>query len=404
MPNLILFDDDVREHLLPLTFTRPVCEIRIGILTIKEKWQRRLNASISYITQDYLINKYPIVIENDNYVINGSVLPSPELVELVKQLEINEALLENGELIAARLNEEQFDRLIDNDEIDELTGYEINDTPYLRIKQLWDIFKLNGQAIKEDFDFLTKNRKSKHISKTNRLINPKNLFVEEGAKIECAILNATDGPIYIGKDAEVMEGAIVRGALALCEGAKLKMGTKIYGATTIGPHSKVGGEVGNSIVIGYSNKGHDGYMGNSILGEWCNLGADTNTSNLKNNYSEVKLWNYTAERFLPTGQTFCGLVMGDHSKCGINTMFNTGTVVGVSANIFGGGYPRNFVPSFSWGGAQGLSTYKTEKAFEVAEVVMKRRNKEFTETEKNILNKVFEDTSKHRRWEKKVES
>ena len=400
MPNVILFDDDVREHLLPLTFTRPVCEIRVGILTIKEKWERRLNADISYITQDYLINKYPIVIENDNYVINGSVLPSPELVELIKQLEINEALLENGELIAARLNEVQFDRLIDNDEIDELTGYEISSTPYMRVKQLWDIFKLNAQAIKEDFDFLTKNRKSKHISNTNRLINPKNIFVEEGAKIECAILNATDGPIYIGKNAEVMEGSIIRGAFALCESAKVKMGAKIYGATTVGPYSKVGGEVGNSIVIGFSNKGHDGYLGNSILGEWCNLGADTNTSNLKNNYSEVKLWNYASERFVPTGQTFCGLVMGDHSKCGINTMFNTGTVVGVFANIFGTGYPRNFIPSFSWGGPQGLSTYKTVKTFEVAEVVMKRRNKEFTETEKNILEKIFQDTAKHRRWEK----
>jgi len=405
MPNVILFDDDVREHLLPLTFTRPVCEIRVGILTIKEKWQHRLNATISYITQDYLINKYPIVIEDDNYVINGSVLPSPELVELVKQLEINEALLENGELIAARLNEVQFDRLVRNDEIDELTGFEIKGTPYMRIQQLWDIFKLNGQAIQEDFDLLTKNRKSKHISNTNRLINPKNIFVEEGAKIECAILNATNGPIYIGKDAEIMEGSIIRGPFALGEKSKIKLGAKIYGPTTIGPGSKAGGEIKNSVIFGNSNKGHEGYLGNSVLGEWCNLGADTNTSNLKNNYTEVKLWNYTSERFVPTGQTFCGLIMGDHSKCGINTMFNTGTVVGVFANIFGAGYPRNFIPSFSWGGPQGLSTYKTTKAFEVAEVVMKRRNKEFTETEQNILEKIFEDTSKHRRWEKaKVES
>jgi len=223
------------------------------------------------------------------------------------------------------------------------------------------------------------------------------IFVEEGAKVECAILNASTGPIYIGKDAEIMEGAIVRGPLALCEHAALKMGAKIYGPTTIGPHSKVGGEVNNSVIIGYSNKGHDGFLGNSVLGEWCNIGADSNNSNLKNNYAEVKLWNYPQERFVNTGLTFCGLIMGDHSKCGINTMFNTGTVVGVNANIFGSGFPRNFVASFSWGGAAGFTTYKTADAFEVAARVFDRRGMVFNETEQEILQHVFEITAKYRK-------
>ncbi len=400
MKNVILFDSDTRENLLPLTFTRPVADLRIGILSISEKWTQWLGAEVSYITQDYLTKKYPINISEDNFVINGSALPSEWLCRLIEQLEFNEALLQDGELIAARLNADQFEHLIRDEEIEELQGFDVEETPFIKITNLWELFTLNGQAIEEDFNFLTKERTSQPISETNRVISPENVFIEEGAVVECAILNASEGPIYIGKNARVMEGAMIRGPLALCDHSTIKMGAKVYGPTTIGPHSKVGGEVSNSILTGYSNKGHDGYLGNSVLGTWCNIGADTNTSNLKNNYAEVKLWNYESERFLSTGQQFCGLIMGDHSKCGINTMFNTGTVVGVSANVFGDGFPRNFIPSFSWGGANGYSTYTIQKAFETAERVMARRSKELDDQEKAILENVFQQSAKHRRWDK----
>ena len=400
MKNLILFDDDIRDHLLPLTFTRPICELRIGILTIREKWEKWLNIEASYITQDYLSEKYPLKITSENIVINGSVLPSERLCRLVKQLDYNEALLQDGELIAAKLNKEQFEHLMNNEDIQELVGYELVETPFLKINHPWDIFMLNEIAIAEDFEFLTKGRSSQAISTTNMVLGERaNIFLEEGASVECATLNATKGPIYIGKDAEVMEGTHIRGALALCEGAVLKLGAKVYGATTIGPYSKVGGEVSNIVITGYSNKGHDGYLGNAVLGEWCNIGADSNNSNLKNNYAEVRLWDYLTEKFIPTGLQFCGLIMGDHSKCGINTMFNTGTVIGVSANVFGAGFPRNYIPSFSWGGASGYSTYRLDKVNDVAEKVMARRKIDYTEVDKKILASVFEQTASNRRWE-----
>ena len=363
MKNVILFDSDARENLLPLTYTRPVAKLRLGILTISEKWKKWLNAEVSYITQDYLTKKYPIKISEDNFVINGSVLPSDWLFRLVEQLEFNEALLQNGELIAARLNESQFEHLIHDEEIEELQGFDVEETPFIKISNLYDLFTKNDQAIREDFKLLTKGRESQAISDTNKIIGAENIFIEEGASVECAILNADEGPIYIGKNARVMEGVMIRGPFALCDHSTVKMGAKVYGATTVGPHSKIGGEVSNSILTGYSNKSHDGYLGNSVLGEWCNIGADSNTSNLKNNYAEVKLWNYESERFLPTGQQFCGLFLADHSKCGINTMFNTGTVVGVSANIFGSGFPRNFIPSFSWGGCKWLFDLHGAKSF-----------------------------------------
>ncbi len=400
MKNVILFDSDAREDLLPLTFTRPVANLRLGILSISEKWSKWLDAEVSYITQDYLTKKFPINISQDNFVINGSVLPSDWLCRLIQQLDFNEALLQNGELIATRLDETQFEHLINDEEIEELQGFDVEETPFIKITQPWHLFTENDLAIQEDFKLLTKGRESQPISETNILIGKENIFVEEGAYIEGAILNAKEGPIYIGKNAKVMEGACVRGPVALCENASIKMGAKVYGPTTIGPHSKVGGEVSNSILTGYSNKGHDGYLGNSILGEWCNIGADTNASNLKNNYASVKLWNYNAARFLPTEQQFCGLIMGDHSKCGINTMFNTGTVVGVSANVFGAGFPRNFIPSFSWGGSNGYSTYTVQKSFETAEKVMARRNIEMSDIDRSILENVFEQSAKHRSWDK----
>lgn len=389
--NYILFDGSVRNALLPFTFTRPVADIRIGILTIREKWEKYLGYTTTTITEDYLAEKFPMVEMEENILINASFLPNEVLVEMIKSLEPNQAILKDEEVVAFYTNDTQEEVDFDTYEI-----IEYNEEG-LRIEFPWDIFAKNDQAIREDFELLTEDRKSLPIPKSVNVIQPENIFIEEGAKMEFVTLNASTGPIYIGKNAEIMEGSVIRGPFALCEEAQVKLATKIYGATTVGPHCRVGGEVNNSVMFGYSNKGHDGFLGNSVLGEWCNIGADSNTSNLKNNYEEVKLWSYETENFAKTGLQFCGLMMGDHSKCGINTMFNTGTVVGVSANIFGSGFPRNFVPSFSWGGASGFTTYLTRKAFEVSKVVMSRRHVEFTEVDKNMLEHVFEETKKWRK-------
>jgi len=389
--NYILFDGPSRNNLLPFTFTRPVADIRVGILTIREKWENFLGATTTTVTEDYLSEKFPMVEMEENVMINASFCPNAELVELIKNLKENQAIFSGEDVIAFYTLDTQEDINFDDFEAIEF------DTHTFKIEHTWDIFSKNGEAIENDFALLTEGRKSQTIPKSVNTINPKNIFIEEGAKLEFVTLNASSGPIYIGKDAEIMEGSIIRGPFALCEHATVKLGAKIYGPTTIGPHSKVGGEVNNSVLFGYSNKGHDGFLGNSVLGEWCNLGADTNNSNLKNNYAEVRLWDYNTEGFARTDLQFCGLMMGDHSKCGINTMFNTGTVVGVSANIFGSGFPRNFVPSFSWGGHGGFTTYLTKKAFEVAKIVMSRRDIEFTEQDAAILEHVFEDTKKFRR-------
>ncbi len=399
--NVILFDDDNWKALLPLTYTRPICELRIGILKIKEKWEQYLDCNISHITQDYLSEKFPIHVAEDNYIINSTILPDPELIALIKDLNTNEALVYDDELIVARVDRDEFDILTSEAPQQDVRGIDISEKGYAlrQILRPNDIFQMNAEELENDYTLLTAGRTSAPLSSSNQVRNSDRIFLEEGATVKCAILSADNGPIYIGKDAEIMEGSIVRGGLALGEGAKLKLGTKIYGATTIGPHSKVGGEINNSVILGYSNKAHDGFLGNSILGEWCNLGADTNTSNLKNNYTEVKLWNYDSAKFEKTGSQFCGLVMGDHAKCGINTMFNTGTVVGVAANIFGSGYPRNFVPSYAWGGASGFSTYRMEKCFEVAEIIMKRRDLEFREEDRKILQHIFHNSSSFRSWE-----
>ncbi len=402
MANVILFDNEVRDQLLPLTYTRPVCELRVGILTIKEKWEKWLGEGyqFSYITQDYLAEKYPIDYGHENYVINGSVLPSEQLCALIGYMNFNEAYLKGDELVVAKLDERQFERLINDEDIHELKGFDLENTEYLKIDHPWDIFGINDRAIRQDFGLLTRGRASQALSATNTVLGKENIFIEEGAKVECAMINATTGPVYIGKNAEIMEGSMIRGPLALCEHSQIKMGAKIYGPVTLGPWSKGGGEISNSVLQGFSNKGHDGYLGDSVLGEWCNLGADTNISNLKNNYADVKLWNYPQGRFMDTGQQFCGLIMGDHSKTGINTMLNTGTVVGVACNIYGAGFPRNFIPSFSWGSATGFTTHRTDKAFETAELVMKRRNKEFSVQDRLILLRIFEETTQYRVWEK----
>ena len=388
--NYILFDSDVRNSLLPFTYTRPVAEIRIGILTIREKWEFFLGFTTTTITEEYLEAKYPMVELNENILINASFLPTKNLVNQVRKLSKNQAIFQGEQIVAFFTSDTQEN--VDFDSYEQLEFQE----DLIQIKHTSDIFSLNDKAIQADFDLLTEGRTSQPIPDGVHTIQKQNIFIEQGATVSYSSLNASKGPIYIGKDSEIMEGCLVRGPFALGENSILKMGTKVYGATTVGPFCKVGGEINNSVLFGYSSKGHEGFLGNSVLGEWCNIGADSNSSNLKNNYAEVKLWNYENERFTNTGLQFCGLIMGDHSKCGINTMFNTGTVVGVSANIFGSGFPRNFIPSFSWGGAAGFTIYQMKKVIEVAKVVMKRRDLELSETDISILQHVFDKTSKFR--------
>lgn len=389
--NYILFDGPARNALLPFTFTRPVADILIGIMTIRQKWEMHLGSTTTTLTEEYLSEKYPMVELEENVMINASFLPNDILVEMVSNLKANQAIFKGEEVVAFFTDENQEEVDFDSYEI-----IEYNED-CITVMRTWDIFSKNDAAIREDFEFLTTNRKSKPIPKSVNVIAPENVFIEEGASLEFVTLNASTGPIYIGRNSEIMEGTAIRGPFALCENASVKMGSKVYGATTVGPYSRIGGEVKNTVLFAYSNKGHEGYLGDSVIGEWCNLGADTNNSNLKNNYEEVKLWSYETEGFAKTGLQFCGLMMGDHSKCGINTMFNTGTVVGVSANVFGTGFPRNFIPSFSWGGAAGFTTYLTKKAFETARIVLSRRNMEFDEKEAAILEHVFEET---RKWRK----
>ena len=390
--NYILFDSDVRDTLLPFTYTKPVADIRIGILTIREKWEKRLGLTTTTITADYLEEKYPMVEMEENILINASFCPTESLVEKVKTLSKNEAIFKGEDVLAFHTTQSQ-------EEVDFDTYTQIEfDEELIQVKNTSDIFTHNGKAIQQDFDLITEERTSETIPAGIQVINPGNIFIEEGAQILFSTLNASEGPIYIGKDALIMENSSIRGPFAMCENAVVKMGAKIYKDTTIGPFSKVGGEISNAVIFGYSSKGHDGYLGNSVIGEWCNLGAGTNNSNLKNNYSEVKLWNYETERFAKTGLQFCGLMMGDHSKCAISTMFNTGTVVGVSANLFGSGFPRNFTPSFSWGGAAGYETFQMNKVSEVVTAVMKRKNLVFDVVDQKILDHVFEETKQYRNF------
>jgi len=391
--NFILFDDQTKASLLPFTFTRTVADIRVGILTIREKWAYYLNAETSSLTDKYLSEKYPIKQDAENILINGSVFPNEKLVEEIKQLKPYEVLAADDVIIALSVS---FNELNDNFSDCQTNTKTIAAKNFkLKINNLWDIFSLNDYAIREDYKILTKEKVSQPLSSTNSIIGNE-IFIEEGAVVEYATLNSLTGPIYIAKDAEIMEGALIRGPFALCEHSQIKMGAKIYGASTIGPYSKVGGEVNNSVIFGYSNKAHDGFLGNSVIGEWCNIGADSNNSNLKNNYENVKLWNYATEKFENTGLQFCGLFMGDHSKCGINTMFNTGTVVGISASIFGAGFQRNFIPSFSWGGISGFSTYEISKALDTVKKVFERRGIPFTNTEENILLAIYDKTFNYR--------
>jgi len=383
--NYILFDGVVRNSLLPFTYTRPVAEIRIGILTIKEKWENYLGVTVTILTEEYLEEKYPMVEMEENVFINASILPTLSLVEEIEFISEKEALLKNEEMIAFYAHSMQEEVDFDTYELKEYAG------EYLQIETLPAIFTKNDSALRQDFELLTKGKTSQEISSTNQVSFPENVFIEEGAVVEFAILNASTGPIYIGKDALVMEGSMVRGPFSLGEKSVLKMGTKIYGATTIGPNCTVGGEVKNAVFFGNSNKGHDGYLGNSVIGEWCNLGADTNCSNMKNNHNEVKLWNYESETYENTGLQFCGLFLGDHSKTGINAMFNTGTVVGVSCNVYGAGFPEKMIPSFSWGAVKNISEFEISKAKETAKNMCKLKKSEFTEVDELIFEALFQN-------------
>jgi UDP-N-acetylglucosamine diphosphorylase/glucosamine-1-phosphate N-acetyltransferase len=382
--NYILFDGPARTALLPFTYTRPVADIRIGILTIREKWEKYLGSTTTTLTEEYLSDKYPMVELEENVMINASYLPNENLVAIVSNLKSNQAVFKGDAVIAFFTNDSQEEVDFDQYEIIEFTS------DCLTVEQTWDIFAKNDAAIREDFALLTEDRTSQLISKTVNVISPENIFIEEGAKMEFVTLNASTGPIYIGKNAEIMEGSVIRGPFALCEEAQVKLATKVYGATTVGPHCRIGGEINNSVLFGYSNKGHDGFLGNSVLGEWCNIGADSNNSNLKNNYEEVKLWSFETESFAKTGLQFCGLMMGDHSKCGINTMFNTATVVGVSANVYGAGFPDKLVDSFTWGGPEGTVPFKFDKAIEYSNNMMNRRGLALSEAEISILKNIAE--------------
>ena len=379
---LILFDDHSWDNLLPLTFTRPASELRVGILTIAEKWEHDLGILSSPLTRDYLQGKFPCEEADDKLYINGTLLPESGVLKAIQDLQENQALVKEGVLLAARTEAGDCASFKPEGWIKKGIAYagELSQVDYP-----WKIFQLTGQEIKADFLRLTRGRMSDKLSYTVRIDQPENVFVEPGFSGGYFTLNASRGPIYLGACSEIMEGSIIRGPFALCEGAVVKMGAKIYGPTTIGPFSKVGGEINNSVLLANSNKAHDGFLGNSVIGEWCNLGADTNNSNLKNNYAKVKVWNYPSASFINSGSQFCGLIMGDHSKCGINTMFNTGTVVGVSANIFGPGFPPTFIPSFSWGGADGFATYRMDKVVETANLVMERRDMQLSKEDKAIL-------------------
>ena len=387
--NYILFDGDTRNNLLPFTYTRPVAAIRCGILTLQEKWELLLNSTTTIITEDYLTEKYPMVLFENNIMINGAVFPNLDLVKAIKTLQENQALYKDDILIAFHALEDETTTLEDKEHIQYSKSIK-------RLEHTWDIFSFNGEEINTDFKLLTANRSSKPIPEHVKTTKPSQIFIEAGVTLEHIVLNASEGPIYLAKNSKILDGSLIRGPFGLGENAIIKMGAKIYKNTSIGPNCKVGGEINNVVFFENSNKGHDGYLGNAVIGAWCNIGAGSNNSNLKNDYSEVKLWNYETERFQKTGLQFCGLMLGDHSKCAIDTQFNTGTVVGVFANIFGSGFPKNFIPSFTWGGKQGLKEYNITKAYDVAKAVMQRRQQTLNEIDKAILEHVFESTSQYR--------
>lgn len=392
----ILFDTDIRYQLLPFTHTRPIADIRCGILTLRERWEKLLASSTSTLTEDYLQKVFPVHSTGEDTYINGSIVATEELATAIKKLNKGEQLVQEDKVLAYKPNSATptFGS-ISTEQVD-VTNISF-EGELLSLNRIWDIFSLNGAIIKHDFDLLTGGKTSQPIPEGITATGKENIFIEEGAVVNAGcILNGNSGPIYIGKNAELLEGVMMRGPVAICDNAVVKMGAKIYGDTTIGTGCKVGGENSNVVYFANSNKGHDGYLGNAVIGEWCNLGADTNCSNLKNNYDSIKIWDEHNNKSIQTGLTFCGLLMADHSKCGINTMFNTGTVVGVSANIYGGGFPEKFIPSFAWGGSDGMTTYKLERALDTANRMMGRRHQQLSEDEIKMYQHIFEQTTKQR--------
>ncbi|MBA22321.1 MAG: glucose-1-phosphate thymidylyltransferase [Flavobacteriales bacterium] len=390
--NPILFDGPERTDLLPFTYVRPVAELRIGIDTLKEKWEAFLNQNCSYATQDYLSSKYPIHTAELNYFINASYVPTQALTDQIEKLEPNQVLVfDNNPVVFCTEKKE-----LPNNTADFFIVELISKPTHIKISS--DLFSKNAAVLEQDFERFTHGKKNEVLEEgNNRFIHPERIFIETGAQLSCAILNATDGPIYVGKNTQVMEGSMLRGPIALCDEVIVKMGAKIYGGTTIGPGSKVGGELNNVLFLGNSNKGHDGFLGNAVIGQWCNIGSATDASNLKNNYSKVRIWNYTSENFAKSELQFCGLLMGDYSRCGIHSMFNTATVIGVNSNVFGTGFPRTFIPSFSYGGAQGFQTYAFSKAMESNRMMMDRKDESLSELDLEILKAVFEQSSVWRR-------
>ena len=391
-PNVILFDaPDVRESLLPLSYTRPVADFLLGITTLRKKWETFLPGTYSYLTVDYLAEKFPLSATDDNLFVASHVVATPELASAVGALAPGEALTamsHSGKevLVALRGTLEQFRNRPSAPAASSQFGDKVD-----VITQLYDIFTLNPRQIEDDFQVITHRREGQSIPRSNTVIgDPEQIFIESGAIVEGVVLNASHGPIYVGRHVEIMEGSCLRGPIALCEHSTVNMGTKIYPGTSLGPWCKVGGELNNVVMFGFSNKAHDGFLGNAVIGEWCNLGAGCVASNLKNDYTEIKLWNYPSHRFLRTGLQFCGLIMGDHSKAGINTMFNTATVVGVGVNIHGSGFPRNFIASFSEGGAAGFTDLPMEKFFDTASRMMARRHRSLSDTDCRIFHAIKE--------------
>lgn len=380
---LLLFDTPLaHKQLLPLTFTRPISEIRCGIFTICEKWEHYFGKA-SWLTESYLSEVFPCQYESENLYINASLLPTEEIIAQIKNLQKGDAIVHQDKVLAFVSTEVKYS------EIANLTFSKRTETENVQlIERPWHIFQQNGNEIRKDFQHIISTEENHPISDPHTTVYAKeNIFIGKNVKIKASVLNAETGPIYIGDNCEIQEGSLIRGPFALCEGSTVNMGAKMRGDNTIGPHCKVGGEISNSILFGYSNKGHDGFLGNSVLGEWCNLGADTNTSNLKNNYSNVSIYSYAENGNIDTGSQFCGLTMGDHSKAGVNTMFNTGTVVGVSANVFDGDFPAKHIPSFAWGKNE---VYDLDKALETAKRVMERRGKSLSEAEVKVLRVIFD--------------
>ena len=393
----LLFDTHWRQDLLPLTYARPVAELRCGILTLREKWEKVLATPVGSLGVSYLRDLFPAEIGTDNLLVNAHLLPEPETVSWLRTLPMHGSWSDGETLIAARTDRPGAEAFLKTGTLTGVAPSTVPNLPFQFVRRPADLFALNDQEIRRDFALLTPGRASQPLSPTNTLIGPADqLFIEPGATVEACTLNVKDGPIYVGREAVILEGCMIKGPMAAGAGAVLKMGARIYGGTTIGPHCKVGGELSNVLFQANSNKGHDGYLGNAVVGEWCNLGADTNASNLKNDYGNIKVWSYREGRLVDSGRQFHGLIMGDHSKTAINTMLNSGATVGFSTNIFGSGFPPTFVPSFVWGGVGSAATYRLEKAVATATRVMQRRGHAFTAAHRSLFERIFSDSATYR--------